>query len=105
MSTGASNAMELLRKCQMILFTPTDGVEEDGLQDTISRRAAVCHMAALSLIASTLSCSKANAQKGGPQALQGEVKAAVMQAFRKAADKGKVMAVHLAILLPCDRRQ
>ena len=74
------------------------------MEDTISRRAAICHMAALSLIASTLSCSKANAQEGGPQALQGEVKAAVMQAFSKAADKGKVMAMNPAILLPGDRR-
>ena len=62
-------------------------------------------MAALSLIASTLSSSKANAQKTGPQALQGEVKAAVMQAFSKAADKGKVMAMHPAILLPGNRGQ
>ena len=62
-------------------------------------------MAAMSLIASTLSCSKANAQEGGPQALQGEVKAAVMQAFRKAADKDKVMAMHPAITLPGDRRR
>ena len=77
----------------MVVFASIGGTEEDVSQETISRRAAIRHMAALSLIASTLSCSEAYAQKGGPQALQGETKAAVMQAFRKAADKGKVMCL------------
>ncbi len=47
-------------------------------------------MAVLSLIATTLRASRASAAEGAPQALQGDVKAAVMQAFKKAADKGKV---------------
>ena len=47
-------------------------------------------MAVLSFLATTLRGSRASAAEGSPQALQGDVKAAVMQAFKKAADKGKV---------------
>ena len=47
-------------------------------------------MAVLSFLATTLRGSRASAAEGAPQTLQGDVKAAVMQAFKKAADKGKV---------------
>ena len=47
-------------------------------------------VAMLSLLAATLRGSRGAAAEGAPQALQGDVRAAVMQAFKKAADKGKV---------------
>lgn len=47
-------------------------------------------MALLSLLVTTARGSGAIAAEGAPQALEGDVKAAVMQAFKKAADKGKV---------------
>ena len=53
-------------------------------------------MALLSLLVTTARGSRAIAAEGTPQALEGDVKAAVMQAFRKAADKGKVWRV-----MPC----
>ena len=56
----------------------------------ISRRRALSHMAVLSLVATQIPCSKAYAAEGAPQELQGDVRAAVMQAFKQAADKGKV---------------
>lgn len=65
------------------------------LQSPVSRRAAISHMALVSLIASTTRCLEASAIESAPQALDGEVKAAVMQAFKKAADKSKVLFARL----------
>jgi len=66
--------------------TPANECERPG----ISRRAAISQMAMLSLLASNARLPGASASEGAPQVLQGDVKAAVMQAFKKAADKGKV---------------
>ena len=65
-------------------------IASDGEQTGISRRIAMSQVAMLSVLAATLPGFRATAAEGIPQALQGDVKAAVMQAFKKAADKGKV---------------
>lgn len=60
------------------------------MHGSVSRRAAISQMAIMTLLASTSCCPQAIAQEGRPKPLEGDVKAAVMQAFKKAADKGKV---------------